>query len=213
MTSRILLLRHGCTPQGREHVFRGLTDDPLGTLGVRQARAVAECLEQAPIARLVSSPLRRARQTIEPLAERLGCPIEIAEGLNDMDFGDWEGRSLDELEESDPERLALWRRDPEMVEIPGGERLTQVAARVRETWRGLLEKSQNGDLLICSHRLILKILILDILHKPLKEFLSLPLDPASLSVVSPCDGGLCLERLNDIRHLAGLQPVGLRTDH
>jgi alpha-ribazole phosphatase len=122
----IAFVRHGETPPNRAGLLLGRTDAALTDHGRAQAERLAETLAGLEVARVISSPLRRARDTAAPIAAACGEVVEVDDRLVEIDYGEWEGRPLADL---DPEVVARWRRDGGFAP-PGGESLEVVADRV-----------------------------------------------------------------------------------
>jgi probable phosphoglycerate mutase len=115
-----LLLRHGQTALSVEKRFSGTGDPPLTEVGRAQAAAAAARLATSGATAVVSSPLRRARETAELVAEALGVELAVEPGLRETDFGDWEGCTFAEVRERWPRELDAWLADP-AVAPPFGE--------------------------------------------------------------------------------------------
>jgi probable phosphoglycerate mutase len=128
----ILLARHGETDDNARGVVQGWIDTPLNDTGRVQARALAEeVAARGGIERIVSSHLSRARETAEIVGAVVGIEVEIDERLAESRRGSWEGRALAEIQESEPETWAAWRRGGAGFRFPGGgESLAEHQARV-----------------------------------------------------------------------------------
>jgi broad specificity phosphatase PhoE len=127
----VLLVRHGESEANALNRFAYRTWDPgLTDRGREQAQRLVRQLAETPIVRLVSSPLRRARETLEPLAQDRGLSIEVLPALAELDMGRWDGAVLSELAQQDPQAWLAWRRDPDANPPPRGERLSGVGSRV-----------------------------------------------------------------------------------
>ena len=126
----ILLARHG---ESRDNVppqrFSGWLDAPLTDRGREQARALAAVAAQAGVAGVWSSRLLRARETAEIVAASLGLEVVVDERLAESHRGDWEGRLVADLERSEPEAWAAWRRGGAEFRFPGGESLAEHQTR------------------------------------------------------------------------------------
>ena len=94
----ILLARHGETDWNRDFRFQGHADVPLNDTGRAQARELARSLAEEPIDAVYSSDLLRARETAEIVAERLGLPVEVDQGLREIDVGSWQGSTRAQLD-------------------------------------------------------------------------------------------------------------------
>ncbi len=122
----IAFVRHGETEANRSGLLLGRADPPLTARGLDQAHRVAEAVAALGPARLVSSPLLRARQTASLVGEACGLEAEVDERLIELDYGTWDGTSLSA---ADAERVERWRRDSSLAPH-GGESLDEVGMRV-----------------------------------------------------------------------------------
>ncbi|HEX2903233.1 MAG TPA: histidine phosphatase family protein [Jatrophihabitans sp.] len=202
--TRFILLRHGVTAYSVQRRFAGRSDLPLLDEGIAQARAAARrTSELTPIDGVISSPLRRTRQTAAAVAEQLGLPVALDEGLIETDFGSWDGYTFDELRQADPELLASWLADPE-VAPPGGESQLQVSARVLAARDRLVKAHPGRTLVLVTHVSPIKVLAADVLGAPASAVHRMYLAPASVSVLDYFpDGPMSLRCFNDTAHLPG----------
>ena len=122
----IVLVRHGETAANRARLALGRADPELTETGRAQAAALAAALAGTGAVRVLSSPLRRARETAAAIAGVLGIGVEVDDRLVEMDYGEWDERSFADLPAED---LARWRRDASFAP-PGGESLATVTDRV-----------------------------------------------------------------------------------
>jgi broad specificity phosphatase PhoE len=122
----IAFVRHGQTELNRAGRLQGRIDVPLSALGAEQAAALGRGYAAEPVARVLSSPLQRARDTAGAIAGAHGIAVEVDERLIELDYGDWDGVALADVP---PEAWAAWRTDTDFAP-PGGETLADVAARV-----------------------------------------------------------------------------------
>ena len=136
--TRLLLLRHGQTELSVQRRYSGHGDPELTALGHAQAAAAAARLAELPdVAAVLSSPLRRARQTAAAVAEATGAPLVTRDGLIETDFGGWEGLTFAEARERDPELHASWLGS-EDVAPPGGESFAEVGRRIETELKNVL---------------------------------------------------------------------------
>jgi broad specificity phosphatase PhoE len=122
----ILFVRHGQTAPNRAGLLLGHSDPELTVAGSAQAEALAAYLSAVEPTVVVSSPLRRARATAEPIAAACGVGVDLDDRLIEIDYGQWEGRPFAELPAA---VIECWRRDPGFAP-PEGESLTSVRTRV-----------------------------------------------------------------------------------
>jgi broad specificity phosphatase PhoE len=132
----LILVRHGESTGNADGLLLGRMDAPLTDRGLAQARTLAPVLP--PVARVISSPLARARHTAEALA--IGLPIEIDDRWIEVDYGEFDGRPLGAVPD---EVWTRWRTDPDF-RPPGGETLTEAGTRVRSACEELFARDGEG---------------------------------------------------------------------
>ncbi|MEU8245006.1 bifunctional RNase H/acid phosphatase [Nonomuraea sp. NPDC048916] len=199
----LLLLRHGETPLSVERRFSGLGDAELTANGLAQAAAAAARLSREPyqIDVIVSSPLRRAMQTAEAVAQRTGLQVEVDEDLREADFGAWEGHTFTEIQRRWPAELAAWLADPDAAP-PGGESFGVAARRVQRSGERLVERYQGKTVLAVSHVTPIKMLLRFALMAPPGALYRMHLDLACLSLIEYYSDGQCVVKsFNDTSHL------------
>jgi alpha-ribazole phosphatase len=141
---KLYLIRHGETKLNKEFRFIGRTDPALSAQGESQAQALAERLADEDISAIYASDLLRATQTASIIAGDSGVDVIETEGLREIDFGDWEGLSYNEIMEHDKETLDSWIENPTGVDIPGGESWRDFAARINAAFDDITQ-NENGD--------------------------------------------------------------------
>ena len=140
----IVFARHGQTAPNRDGLVLGRADPELTDEGRRQARLLAEALAGEPVSAILSSPLLRARQTAEAVAEACGLPVTVDQRLVEIDWGTWEGRPAGSLAVADVDR---WRADDGTA--PEGESLSSLSARVESFCLDSLD--DEGHVVAVSH--------------------------------------------------------------
>jgi probable phosphoglycerate mutase len=167
----IWLVRHGETAWSVAGRHTGRTDVPLTPRGARQAELLGRRLAAMRFARVVTSPLSRARETCRLSGH--GARAELSPDLAEWDYGRWEGRTSAEIREEVPDWV-IWTGD-----VPGGETIAQVGERVDR----VLERVRGtaGNVLLFSHGHLLRILAARWLGLSARDGRFLGLDTASLS--------------------------------
>jgi probable phosphoglycerate mutase len=146
--TKLLVIRHGHAQGNAEHRFIGQTDVPLDDVGRHQARALAKRLQVTPIDRIVSSDLRRAIDTITPLAEAIGVRIERDPRLREISNGEWSGLLPEEISARWPDLWAAYRAGDDVLR-PGGEQWATVRERVVTS--ALEHADSGGVIVLCTH--------------------------------------------------------------
>lgn len=200
--TRLLMLRHGQTGHSAQRRYSGRGDLPLTELGERQAAAAAARLSTADgVAAVISSPMLRAQQTAKPVADVLGVPLVVHDGLIETDFGAWEGLTFAEARERDPDLHARWLTDTS-VTPPEGESMDAVHRRIRRVRDQLLAEHGGATLVVVTHVTPVKALLRMALDAGPALLHRLHLDLASLSIAEFYPDGLASVRLvNDTSHL------------
>ncbi|MGN6781232.1 MAG: bifunctional RNase H/acid phosphatase [Marmoricola sp.] len=184
----LVLVRHGVSDHTARKVFSGGlggANPPLNEEGRAQARATGDWL--APLGdtldALVSSPVRRTRETADILADRLGLEVAEESGVAEMEFGAWDGLTFAEVGQRHPDELARWLGD---LDHPagGGESFRTVQGRVLEGRDRLLAAHPGRTVVVVSHVTPIKVLVADALGAPLEAVFRMELAPASVTVIS-----------------------------
>ncbi|MGW1201186.1 bifunctional RNase H/acid phosphatase [Streptomyces cyaneofuscatus] len=200
-----VLLRHGETLLTPEKRFSGSggTDPELSAVGRDQAaRAAAHFAALGTVQEIVSSPLRRCRETAAAVADRLGLDVRIEDGLRETDFGAWEGLTFGEVRELYGDDLTTWLADPEAAPTGGGESFAEVAERVAAARDRLTARYAGRTVLAVTHVTPIKTLVRLALEAPAKAMFRMELSAASISTVAYYgDGNASVRLLNDTSHL------------
>lgn len=221
----LLLVRHGSTDDTDGRRARGGDGEgpPLNANGRRQVahltRALAdqagadhgyelpmgrppwvEVLGSRPVA-VVTSPLRRARETAAAVAGPLRLTPVVDDAWRELALGAWDGLSYGEIAARWPEEFRAWRESPETAP-PGGESLTALAARVEEGRRALVAQYRGGTVLVVSHTAPIRAVVAAALGAGAAAFWRLRLEPGAVSVVRFwADGGVEVSTVNSTGHL------------
>lgn len=170
------LLRHGAC-QGGE-IYRGRTDVALSDLGWRQMEeAIAQAADWQ---RVVTSPLARCRAFAEHYATRFALPLLVVNGLQEVDFGAWEGRLLQEVWRSEALTVSRYYDDPGAVTPPGGESTVAARERVVAAWQSLMQECAGQHLLLVGHGGVIRLLLSHLLAMPLSAIARLHIPYASI---------------------------------
>ena len=154
---KIHFIRHGRTEANEKGLYIGKTDLPLSPEGLGRLLQLKKEREYPPAARYFTSPLSRCRQTLEVLYP--GCRQEVADGLAECDFGEWDGRSIAQLKTNT--QFQRWMAG-EKVDVPGGEDAAVFQQRVTKAFEGLVSQlmmAGDTDAVICTHGGVIMLLI------------------------------------------------------
>jgi broad specificity phosphatase PhoE len=200
--TRFILVRHGQTTWNREDRFRGRSDIPLNETGAAQAVLTARRIaaQWRPTA-ICCSPLLRARQTAQAIAEPLGLPVEPHQGLNDINFGLLQGWTVPEATERWPVVVHTWFTAPHLARPPEGERLEEVHTRVMAAVNELATHHPGGTVVLVGHMVLNKVILLGIMGLGLDRFWRIGQDTCAINVFDAEEGDFTVLSLNDTCHL------------
>ncbi len=192
----LLLIRHGENTFVRQGRLPGhMPGIHLNKHGQEQAAALAESLKNLPIRAIYASPLERAVETAEPLAQALGLAIQLRPGLLDTDVGEWQGVQLKRLR-----KLPLWKQvqeHPSDVRFPGGESFLELQQRlVKEIDSIHLAHKPRDMVAVVFHCDPIKLVLAHYIGLPLDGFQKLVVAPGSVSVLMLGKTGGILAALN-----------------
>jgi broad specificity phosphatase PhoE len=202
--TELILARHGETAWNVEKIYRGRTDVNLDKVGIKQAELLGKYLSNRELAAIYSSPLSRATDTANIIARYQKIGVQIAEGIVDFDYGEWQSLPEQEVKRLYPDLLNEWHNNPHKVRMPDGESLDDVRRRTIEVVNDVLSKYQ-GSVVLVSHRVVNKVLICSLLGLDNSYFWNIKQDVGGITIFDYVDGRFVLTRHNDTSHLRELQ--------
>jgi broad specificity phosphatase PhoE len=199
---RLVLVRHGETESNRLNLALGRDDVPLNERGLWQADRVGRALAREPLAAVYSSPLRRTLDTANAVATHHDLPVQIQQGLIEMDIGEADGLTLAEVASRFPGLLEAWASEEGPNQpMPGGECLADVQERVRATVQELAARHSDDTVAAVTHNFVILTLLVSALGIGLAQFRRLRHSVAAVSVVDFLPSRVLLVRMNDTCHL------------
>lgn len=205
MPLQLILIRHAETIANIQGRWMGWNDTPLTEQGAAHAEAVARRLaaEVTDAIALYTSPLPRARRTAEVIGRALGLEPVPLDSLREINFGDMDGVTLEEMRTHYPDLYERWqdRTDMEFT-WPGGERRSDFFRRVSATCDDILFRHRQGTVLIVAHRGTLGVMLAYLLPEQMSQWWGYELTHCALTRVSVQNGRASLLALNDATHLS-----------
>jgi broad specificity phosphatase PhoE len=191
----IWLLRHGRTEANARGLLLGRLDPALDDVGRDQARRAAAALVDGGVTRVVTSPLRRCRETAALAGEALGLPVDVDERWVEMDYGELDGVAVASVP---AETWAAWSTDLDWAP-PGGESIASLGKRVRTACDDLY--AGEGSALVVSHVSPIKAAVAWAMGVGDEVAWRMFLAPASISAIGRGRSGPSLHGFNDVGHL------------
>jgi broad specificity phosphatase PhoE len=197
------MVRHGDTTQAADGIFCGDLDPALTVTGLAQAERVGVLARSLGLTALYCSPKQRARMTAAAVARSCGLQPVIDDGLREIAYGAWEGRTEAEVKRDDPDAYEAWRTDPSLVSPPGGESAFAIAARALPVVLRARRENPQGRVMLVSHKATVRVIVAALLGMPLGRFRSHVACPtASITSFEFGERGPMLVRVGDVHHLA-----------
>jgi probable phosphoglycerate mutase len=147
----LLCIRHAQSTMNAVGLWQGQANPPLSEAGREQAQALGERLAEESLSALVTSDLRRARETAEIAGRHLGIATRLEPGLRELDVGDWSGLPRDEIARRWPEDFARFRAGDLAVRAGGGETRQELRTRVMAALRSLQRSYRGGQIAVVTH--------------------------------------------------------------
>jgi len=201
----IYLIRHGESIWNAQGRVQGWSDPRLSRAGLAQGEAVARRLAALPLARLYTSPLRRAAQTARVIAEASETSARPVAEFREIGLGVWEGMPVWSLRRRYPTLYETWLRTPSKAQIPQGEGIARFRRRVAAAFRMVLEETPAGaTAVIVTHGGVIRVIVAAVLGIPFDLLTrGISLGNASVTRLTRTRGRLAVAVLNDTSHLHG----------
>jgi broad specificity phosphatase PhoE len=193
----LYLVRHGTTTLNVQNRYRGRRDVPLDAQGYQDAVDAARLLSSAGLAAVYSGPLRRTLATAQIIADEARVEdVRILHGLNNVDYGAWEGMTSEEAAMFDPVAFDLYKSAPDRAVCPHGERLRDAEKRMIEALR-LIGSRHGGETVVAvTHAVMIRLAVVS-LTGGTGETWRIPVGRGSLSSFEVDDGVVSLVGLPD----------------
>lgn len=186
--TRFLLVRHGETDWNALHRMQGRSDIPLNDRGRAQAGFAAEALKDTKIDAIYASPLKRAMETAEIIKGGRPLVVQPAPALIEINLGDWEGHTPEDVDVLYPGQYDVWRNQPGEIQLPQGENFHDVQARAYGFFQKLAEQDGDKTILLVSHMGCLSTILLQVAGLPLNDMWKHPITNCGLSEIDVENG-------------------------
>ncbi len=198
---RLTLVRHGETEGQSSIRYYGRTDVPLSPLGRRQMVSAGTALRACQFTAVYTSRLARSAEAARIIIEcNGGTPQATAvDGFDEIDFGEWEGLTAEEIRARDPQRFADWELRRGDFQYPGGESNAHFRARVARSLRAVLAHTAAGELLLVLHKGVIRCVVSELLGADDGQRVNVAL--GSIHIVTHANGVWRAEALDRTDHL------------
>ena len=198
----LYFLRHGETQASRTGSFCGILDVDLTVEGHQMAKEFAAAYKSLLWTAVYCSPMRRTIDTAKPLCEAMGMEMQLRDGLKEIAYGQWEGKTPEEVNREFHDEYVRYLADPGWNRPTGGERGVDVARRSAVVLDEIERTHHQGNVLVVSHKATTRIILCSLLGIDVGRYrdrIGMPV--ASVSVVEMTGQGPLLKSLGDRSHL------------
>jgi broad specificity phosphatase PhoE len=198
----LYLLRHGETEASQTGGYCGVLDVDLTHEGHQMAEEFAAAYKAFPWAAVFCSPLRRSMDTARPLCQAVGLEMQLRDGLKEIAYGQWEGKTPEEVNHQFHDEYVRWLADPGWNAPDGGERGVDIARRSSMVLDEIERTHPSGNVLVVSHKATIRIILCSLIGIDVGRYrdrINMPV--ASVSVVEITEKGPLLKLLGDRSHL------------
>jgi broad specificity phosphatase PhoE len=202
MTLNLYFVRHGETLASKTGGFCGTSDVELTTEGAMMAKDFALAYSKIEWTAVFSSPMIRTIATAKPLCDLIGMEMQLRDGLKEINFGQWEGKTPAEVNQQDHDHYVKWQAEPGWNAPPEGERAIDIARRSSEVLEEIEKTYLSGNVLVVSHKATIRIMLCSLLGIDVGRYRDrIDMPVAAVSMVEFCSQGPKLIKLSDRSHL------------
>lgn len=199
--NKLYLIRHGETDWNVTKRFQGWSDIELNKNGIEQAKLLGKRFQKIKVDEVYSSPLKRAVKTAEPVAQANGICVKTNECFKEINFGEWEGRTRDELSQVYGTQFDEFINEPESHTFPGETSFDIVTKRVAKGLNEVLKGKNNESIAIVSHGGIIRLMIKYLLDLNEPWYNKTWVDNTSVTFIEIGKNHTLLRVFNDSSHI------------
>lgn len=193
------IVRHGKTVWNQEHRTQGQKDSPLTEKAKQDIVLLRERLKNLNIDLIYSSDLKRAHDTANLLG--LGLDIHLEKGFREIDFGVWEGMTIDLIKSNYSELYENWKENPEETTFIGGENMTKAMERIQKTFWNIDQMHNGKNILIVCHAMVIKLMLIHFLEAPMNKMFNIHQGNLALNKIKTDNKEPKILSINDMSHL------------
>ena len=193
----IYLIRHAQTVDNLSKKFSGYTDCKISDFGFLQLEKLSDKMKNIKVDYVYSSPLERATLTGNSFSNNL----ITCDNLIEMNFGDFEGLTLDEIKDKNPEEVSKLLKHGFEYKFPNGESLIDFHDRVKACFYDIVSQNHDNRIAIVSHSGTIRCILSEIIGESYKYHWNFQIDNCSISKITYDEGFGVINYMNDTNHL------------
>jgi broad specificity phosphatase PhoE len=199
----IYITRHGETQWNSENRLQGWKDSELTDIGIRNAVALGERLYQTEFHAIYTSPIERAVKTASLICSDKTIPILFEDSLKEINFGDWEGKVKEEIEQTSKQEFFNFWHAPHLYnhESHNGESLAALKSRVEHVINRIIADNKDGNILIVTHGVAIRAILSSLMNTPTEKWWDGPfIEGTSLTLAQYDEGTFKVKMIGDTSH-------------
>lgn len=198
--TKVMFIRHGETKWNILGKYQGQSDVALTEKGREQGKLLAKYFPSEQLDAIYSSDLSRAMETAGFIAEKFNLTVNAEKAFREMDFGDWEGLTYEEIVTKSPEGMKNFMIRPDILKVPNGENFQILQERATKRLNELIKEHGEGTIAIVAHGGVLRTMLASALEMPLKNLWRIRQYNTSVSSVIYGESPI-VEYINSTEHL------------
>jgi broad specificity phosphatase PhoE len=203
MTLKLYFLRHGETIYSQTGGYCGRLDPELTAAGLEMAEQLATAYKSTPWQAVFVSPMQRTIATIKPLCTAVGLDMQLRDGLMEINYGEWEGKSNADIKQNYADDYVQWLTEPAWNPPTGGETAVEISSRSALVIAEIQRNYTDGNVLIVSHKATIRIILCNLMGIDLGRYRDrIDMPAASISIVEFREHGPMLKVLGDRAYMS-----------
>lgn len=203
MSLKVYFIRHGETTYSQTGGYCGSLDPELTAEGHEMAQEFGEAYKTLPWNAVYCSPMKRTLATAKPLCDAIGMEPQLRDGLKEIHYGEWEGKTQADVKANFGEDYVQWLTEPAWNPPTGGETAVQIASRASLVITEIQQTCSDGNVLVVSHKATIRVLLCSLLGIDLGRYRDrIDMPAASVSVVKFDIHGPMLQVLGDRSYMS-----------
>lgn len=199
--TRLIFVRHGYTYWNEEKKYQGFSDIGLNQQGIEEAEKLAKRLSVEKIDTIYASPLKRTVHTAQIVNENFNYEIHYRDCLKEINFGDWEGYTFEEIVKTYPDLSKQWLDQPADMRPPNGENFRDLQERAVKVLHEIFDLNKGKNVLIVTHGGLISVLVCYILKIRLDELWKFISHNTGITILEELNDDLILTTFNEHGHL------------
>lgn len=195
--TKLILIRHATTKDNQDKKLSGHIDSKISDIGLKQIEKLTNHLEDIHIDKIYTTTSSRTKDTIKNIARIKEIKIVEINALKEIDFGDFEGITFDEIKNNYPNEFNSMIEKGYEYKYPNGESLIDSFIRVSSEIKDIIKRDRDKTILICAHGGTIRNIISYLLSGDYKYHWNFRIDNVSITILEIDNGFTIIDKIND----------------